>query len=544
MSNDKEDQKKLASNGMEELKTRDDALFDELGRSKKKKKRRLLRVIVSIVLILALVLTCAVSILRKRVREQFGMHHTNVLSHQVGKGTISMVVSGSGTLANVDTTTVTVPDGVTVRDVLVEAGDAVTLDMLLATVDQSSVASAMSTLQETIEDLDDQISDAENDKVSSYIKAGVSGRVKAIYAAKDMAVEDCMVEHGALAVISLDGYMALDLETDLLHVGQTVTLEGEDGEELSGTVDSYANGLATVLVTDDGTVLGAKMTAKTGDGTVIGSGTLYVHNPLSVTGYAGTVSNVQVKENQKVYSSTTLFSLKDTASSANYDALLRSRQEAEQTMVDLIRIRRSGGITAPISGSVYSVTEDSAELMVLSSDEKMSVTVTVDEGDILSLEVGQSAQVEVSSVSEEAFPGTVTEIDRTASTGYFTATVALDKVPGMLTGMTAGVDVRIEGVDDALIIPVDALHKTSNSAFVYTSYDEESQEYGGKVEVTVGLANANFVQILSGLKEGDTVYYTKTMTLADLFGNMGFGGNQPGNRAPSGGNRTPAPGSK
>lgn len=538
MSKDNQE-KKLAPNGMEELTERDDALFDELGRNRKKKKRRIVRVIISIVVILAIVLTCAVSILRRRVRDQFAVDNTNVLSHEVTSGTISTLVSGSGTLANVDTETVTVPEGVTVRDILVEAGESISAGQLLATVDQASVGSAMSKLQETIEDLDDQISDAEDDKVSGFIKAGVAGRVKAIHAVKDMEVADCMVEHGALAVISLDGYMALDLETDLVKAGQKVTLIREDGAELEGTVETAANGLATILVTDNCTLLDEKLTAKTENGTILGSGQLYIHSPLAVTGYAGTVSNVQVKENQKVYSSTTLFSLKDTASSANYDALLRSRQEAEQTLMELLQIRRSGGIPAPISGSVYSVDEASADLMILSPDKEVSITITVDEGDILSLQLGQIAQVTVSSVGEETFSGTVTEIDRTASTGFFTAVVTLPKENGMLPGMTADVDVRIEGMENALIIPIEALHKTSNSAYVYTSYDSENQEYGGKVEVTVGMANANFVQILSGLKEGDTVYYTKTMTLADLFGSMGFGGpgGQQGNRSqpPAGG---------
>lgn len=33
-----------------------------------------------------------------------------------------------------------------------------------------------------------------------------------------------MVESGALAVISLDGYMALDVETDALEEGELVTV--------------------------------------------------------------------------------------------------------------------------------------------------------------------------------------------------------------------------------------------------------------------------------------------------------------------------------
>ena len=99
----------------------------------------------------------------------------------------------------------------------------------------------------------------------------------------------------------------------------------------------------------------------------------------------------------------------------------------------------------------------------------------------------------------------------------------------MLSGMTASVSVRIEGVDDAILIPIEALHKTSDGAYVYTSYNEEYQEYGGKVDVVTGLENSTYVEIKSGLSVGDTVYYTEQESGFGGFGNMPGGfGNMPG----------------
>ena len=92
--------------------------------------------------------------------------------------------------------------------------------------------------------------------------------------------------------------------------------------------------------------------------------------------------------------------------------------------------------------------------------------------------------------------------------------------------MTASVSVRIEGVDDAILIPVEALHKTSDGAYVYTSYNEELQEYGGKVDVVTGLENSTYVEIKSGLSVGDTVYYTEQQQSS--FGNFGGMGSFPG----------------
>ena len=508
----------------------DDALFEALGKSRKAKKRKTIRTVLIIVAVLVAALIAGVSILQRQVRKQFASSSQEVLSAAAERGTISTVVSGSGTLTNVDSETVSVPSGVEVTEILVEFGDTVQKGDLLATVDMAGVRTAMSDLQGEIENLDDQIADADGDTVSSYVSAGVPGRVKIIYAEADELVEDVMVEHGGLAEISLDGCMAADVETDALSEGDRVTVVLSDGEETEGTVEKTQGGTATVLVTDNGPENGEAVTVKSESGAELGSGTLYIHNSLTVTGYAGTVSTVDAVLNQKVYASTTLFTLKDTSTSASYDALLRERSEKEKTLLELLQIQRNSGLTAPISGSVYSVAdlddedaeEEITDIVVLSPDVSMSVTISVDEADILALELGQEADVTVSSVSDETLSGVVTEIDKTSASGDYTAVITLDKVTGMLPGMTASVDVRIEGVDDAILIPVDALHQTSSGYYVYTSYDEDTQEYGGKVDVVPGLSNSNYVEIKSGLSEGDVVYYTESQTFD--FGGMGFGG--------------------
>ncbi|MBP3684036.1 MAG: HlyD family efflux transporter periplasmic adaptor subunit [Oscillospiraceae bacterium] len=543
-------QRSETSSTMPPLQSKDDALFETLNRNKKARKRKLIRTVVTIVMVLAVILVAAVVVLQRQVREQFGGEAQEVLSEQAQRGTISTVVSGSGMLLNVDTETISVPAGVEVTEVLVAYGDTVEKGDLLAVVDMATVRTAMSELQEEIEDLDDQITDAEGDTVSSYISAGVPGRVKIIYGETDMLVEDAMVDHGGLAEISLDGYMAVDIETDAVTEGDAVAVILSDGEEMEGTVKSVVGKNATILVTDHGPEYDEEVKVKDEDGTELGSGKLYIHNPLKVTGYAGTIKTVNTSLNQQVYSGTTLFTLTDTSSTASYDALLRSRSEKEETLLELLKIQRYGGMVSPISGSIYSVvdldeeteeeTEEITDIITISADVSMSVTISVDEGDILSLELGQEADVTVSSVSEDTLKGTVTEIDKTDSSGAYTAVVTLDKVEGMIPGMTASVDVRIEGVDDAIIIPVEALHQTSTGYYVYTSYDEETEEFGGRVDVIPGISNSNYVEIKSGLSEGDTVYYTEEQ---NPFGNMGFGnmgampnmgGNQSGGQMPGG----------
>ena len=509
--------------------SRDDSLFEELDKNKKKKKRRIIITVVSVVTAVAIIAVVGVSLLQKKVRQQFASGSGEVLSYEVKTGTISTVVSGSGSLADVDLETITVPEGVEITDVSLKANTQVKKGDLLAKVDMASVVSAMADLQAEIKELDKQISDAEDDAATNTIKAGVAGRVKAVYGASGKEVADVMYENGALALLSLDGYMAVDIKTDSLKTGDSVKVILSGGKEIKGSVSAVTDGIATVLVTDNGPAYDEEVTVNDLEGQQVGTGKLYVHSPLRITGYAGTVKTVHVKKEQKVSASTKLFTLKDTGYSANYNALLRTRGEKEETLLQLLTIKRDGAVLAPVDGSIYSVdyTEDTiTSVATLSLDQKMSVTISVDESDILSLELGQEVTVTVKSVSEDSFAGVLTEIDRSgASSGAYSAVVELEKSEGMLSGMTASVSVKIEGVENAILIPIEAVHKTSDGAYVYTGYNAEYEEYSGRVDVVTGLENSTYVEIKSGLKVGDTVYYTQAQSSFGGFGNMGgFGG--------------------
>lgn len=531
---------------MSNEKQRDDALFEALGKSKKKRRRKILLTVLIAILVVAVVLVAVVSVLRRRVTERFAVMEDEILTYEAATGTLHTVVSGSGTLEYVDQEALTVPAGVEIEDVKVEFNDTVTKGDILATVDMATVLQALSSAQNAIDDLDDQISDAESDKVSSYITAGVSGRVKYLYAEKGTDVTACMAENGALALLSLDGYMAVDIETDALAAADTVTVTLSDGTAKTGTVEKVVGTTATVLVTDNGPKYDEEVTISDAESNTIGTGKLYIHSPLKVTGYAGTVSSVQTAENRKIYSGAMLFSLKDTSYSTNYESLLRQRADQEEILMELLNIYQDGAVLAPYDGLVCSVEYDEetaaatyetyeTSLLTLTPNESMQVTISISESNILSLEVGQTAEITVSSVSDDTYTGAVTEVSKTAVTSsgvtVYSAVVEFPKTEeaNMLPGMTADVDIQIEGVDEAILVPVDAVHQTSAISYVYTSYDEETKRFGGMVEVTTGLWGDDYVEITSGLNVGDTVYYTEEEVFSFGFGNFsgmgGMGGN-------------------
>ena len=515
-----------------EKQEQDDVLFEALGQKKKRKKRKIIITVTAIVLVVAIVGVIGVGALQKKVRQQFASGQGEVLSYTAATGSISTVVSGSGSLTDVDLETIAVPETVEITEILVRPNQSLAKGDIIATAEMATVVSTMADLQEQIEELDDQISAAEDDAASTSVYAGVTGRVKAVFGQAGSDVGEVMYEHGALALISLDGYMMVQIQTDSLAVGDSVTVQLSDGDTVTGTVESVVGKTATILLTDNGPAYEEEVTVFSGE-TQLGTGKLDIHSSLRVTGYAGKISSVNTSENAKVYSSTRLFTLADTAYSANYNSLLRQRAELEDTLLQLLTIQRDGAILAQQACSVYSVdhTEETPTgVVTLSTGKKMSVTISVDESDILSLELGQSVTVTVSAVSDSSFTGTLTEIDRSSATsGSYSAVVEFAKAEGMLSGMTASVSVRIQGVENAILIPIEAVHKTSDGAYVYTSYNEELQEYGGKVDVVTGIENSTYIEIKSGLQEGDTVYYTEQTSQFGGFGGMsgmpgGFGG--------------------
>ena len=516
---------------MDEQQRSGEELFERLNREKKQRRRRVVRTVIIVIAVIAAILVLLVLNLRRSVEQKFAAAEKEVLTYEVKPGTIHTLVTGTGVLEQVDQEEIKVPAGVEIDEVFPEAGDLVTEGELLAKVDMASVMSALSDTQSQLKTLDSKINSAKDDTASTTLTAGVSGRVKKIYAEVGDDVSLCMAENGALALLSLDGYLAVDIEAEGPARGDAVTVTLADGSVVSGLVEQARKGSLTVLVSDDGPLMDEEVTVSDASGKVLGTDKLYIHSPLAVTGYAGTVSGITARENAKVMSTSGIVTLTDTKTSANYDALLRQREELEETFLELLTIYRDGAVLSKMDGLVSSVEYDEntfnsaveTQILTLYPQKQMSVTISVDETDILSLKEGQEAEIEVSSVSEDTFTGTVTEISKVADTStgvtQYSAEVTLDREEGMLSGMTANINVRIEGTENALIIPVDALHQNSASYYVYTAYNNEAHRYEGRVEVTIGMQNDDFVEITSGLQEGDTVYYTESqsLTIMDMF---------------------------
>ena len=213
----------------------------------------------------------------------------------------------------------------------------------------------------------------------------------------------------------------------------------------------------------------------------------------------------------------------------------------------------SGSASAASSGSDSSGTTGTSDYSLyetaafsIASATEASVSINVDELDILSVKEGQTATVTLDALDGQEFEGTITEVSNEASSGNSSAkypvTITFEKTEDMLLGMSASATIHVNEAEDAVLIPVDALQEKGDSTFVYTKKDSDGN-LSGEVEVETGISNGSQVEITSGLEEGDTVYYLKaessdTNSGQNMPGGMDGQGGMPdmnGGEAPSGG---------
>lgn len=329
-----------------------------------KSKKKSIKSIISWCCIAALVLGLALMPLVAAESAQEDGSQAVTHSARVELGTVSQALRFGGSLASQDGEELTLPSGVRLKSFLVKNGDTVRKGDALAQVDSVTVMEAITQVQDTLDYLDSQLNSLDSASGTTRLTAQTSGMVKEVYARKGDDVQQVMVEHGALMVLSLDGKMAVDIVTEeRMLVGDTLTVTLATGETADGRVDSRLGNTYIITIADKGYAPDTQAAVSTREGRQLGTGSLYIHNPWRVTAVSGTVSSVKGQENQKVSQGEVLLSLTDTDTDARQQTLLDQRQDYEDTMQTLFRLYETGTLVAPCDGVVDGVDTDSPLLL-------------------------------------------------------------------------------------------------------------------------------------------------------------------------------------
>ncbi|MHC5038674.1 MAG: efflux RND transporter periplasmic adaptor subunit [Planctomycetota bacterium] len=179
-------------------------------------------------------------------------------------------------------------------------------------------------------------------------------------------------------------------------------------------------------------------------------------------------------------------------------------------------------VNAPISGVVTSRNVEPGQIissgisnvgggttiLTLSDLSRMFVLATVDESDIGRVQLDQPTDVTADAFPEKVFPGRVVRIAtrgvNVSNVVTFEVKIEVTEGKGSLLRpeMTANVEIVTEKKEDILTVPAEAITKKDGKPFVEVVGPGETTE---EREVETGISNGTRTEIVSGLKEGETV---------------------------------------
>ncbi|MFZ5518662.1 MAG: efflux RND transporter periplasmic adaptor subunit [Candidatus Zhuqueibacterota bacterium] len=244
----------------------------------------------------------------------------------------------------------------------------------------------------------------------------------------------------------------------------------------------------------------------------------------------------------------------DKAEKARYNSSLQQVEQARAVLKQARDDLSKTTIYAPMTGTISKLNKEVGEIalgsqfqedviMIISNLAGMEALVNVDENDIVSMSIGDSALIEVDALPNEVFKGTVSEIASSATitgsgttdqkTEFEVKISIIDPGKKLRPGMTASSDVITETRALALAVPIqcvtvrtpDQLRKKAEppkgeTAIADTAktspYTPDKDGFvsivfvvdKGKtnaVQVKTGIQSDTHIEIIEGLAEGDEV---------------------------------------
>lgn len=218
-------------------------------------------------------------------------------------------------------------------------------------------------------------------------------------------------------------------------------------------------------------------------------------------------------------------------------------------------------IYAPMAGTISQLNKEVGEIalgsqfqedviMVISNLSGMEALVDVDENDIVSIQLGDSARIEVDALPDLVLAGRVTEMANSAkvsATGTtdqkteFEVKITIKNAGSKLRpGMTSSADIITETRDDALVVPIQSVavrtlkqlksetaetdsvdgpkYEPDKDGFVQVVFVAQ-EDVVKAVQVGTGIQSDTHIEILNGLEEGDQIVTGNYRAISELLHN-------------------------
>ena len=497
-----------------------------------------------------------------RTRAKAARAETTYTTASVEKRSITNALTGSGTLQPADSYTVTTLVSGEVLSDTFEEGDIVEKDQLLYTIDSSDVSTTETQAQTNYTQA----------LKAKYPTADISGTVSEVYVSNGDAVsagtELCRIS--ASNDLTIDFQFSYAKDGDF-YVGQPakIYLNGYAGY-IDGTVaqvggSSMANATGMKMTTvrvkavNPGLVTGdCTASAVVGNYTSYGQTTVKVGTGSTITASAsGKVSGLTLMPGDSVSSGQRICTITGDSVDNQLQNAKASLESAQDRLDDYM-------VTSPITGTVVEKTVKAGDnvgtgsnsnntLCIIYDLSYLQMTLNIDELDIDNVEVGQVVNITSDAKEGQTFTGVVTKVSVVGTTSggttTYPVTVRIDDTDGLRPGMNVDAEIVLSSADGVLAIPSLAVNRgdtvlvTSDSPSAANALEQEAPEGYAYVQVTTGVSDDSYIEITSGLQEGDTVAYLRTASSGS--GNMmmgGMPGGDMGGGMPGGGGGMPSGG--
>lgn len=474
---------------------------------------------------------------------------------KLGRRDIVNVYDGSGTINAADSYTVKSLVTGTVLTADFELGDSIEKGDVLYTIDISDVENNLASAQLSVEQAQrnyDDIADMQN------VRTRISGEVSSFAVAAGDAVQAgqtvATVRDTSVMLLAVDFPAA---EAQSFAVGQAAQVMPDTTfETLNGTIRSVSGAnpagdasLMTCTVTIAVPNAGSLTTAQAAVAQVNGVSSLnsahfaYQREETVVAAASGTVSELCVKEGSTVRQDDVILRITGKDLDKQTKNAADSLRAAELQMSSAEKTISHYTIDAPISGTIVDKkvkagdklsANDTAmqNLCTIYDMSYLEMKLNVDELKIRSLEVGQEVDITADAVPGETYKGVISSIlvagtTANGSTSY-PVTVRIDDMGELLPGMNATAKITTASVKNVLALPNAALVRGS---YVLVTRDSPSAANAETsmtapdgyvyVKVTTGISDDDYIEVKSGLQEGDTIAYDNSSVSAnDFYSNM------------------------
>jgi len=485
-------------------------------------------------------------------------------------GDLSVVITGSGPISSSEKFTLTSNVNGTLTKIYFQDGDKVEAGDLIFEIDDKDTQLQIKQIKNSIAQAELTRSSNLSDFEAGTVTSPIDGEIHDMQVKEGDNISNngtlfIITDKSKLKLL----VPFINTYRNRLSVGQKVTLNAFDTERdelhrLEGTISGIStpgyttsNGAESynvgIIIENNGT-LKEGMIANASldiDGTEVissGSNTLsYLKNMTVRAPSGGTVSKLYAENGQNVKKGDILAELENKdlelaikTNDLKLEDLNIQLQTAEEKLLD-------HKIYAPFSGTLTlndieqgNSIKQGDILGSIANYDIMEFSINVDELDIAKIKEGQNVRVTIDALpdtTDKPLKGIVSKIavEGTSSNGVsiYPVTIKIEKNEALKGSMSANGEIIVNEKKDVLYVPIDAVVKMNGKDYVRVApgaggaskaaRNRNSDTNGVEVkedtkqntelqvelrEVKTGISNAEYIEIVSGLKERETVIVT------------------------------------